>query len=82
MTSCLENRAGFLFCRVLTVWYSQLLVIDSWKLSDMLVSRGQRIMRLACCFPLSFLMKGVRSRGPFHEDIFRVRRVGERTFRP
>ena len=22
-------------------------------------------------------MKGVRSRGPFHEDIFRFRRVGE-----
>ena len=39
-------------------------------------------MRLAWCFPLSFLMKGVRSRGPFHEDIFRVRRVGDRTFRP
>ena len=44
--------------------------------------QGQRIMKLAWCFPLSFLMKGVRSRGPFHEDIFRVRRVGDRTFRP
>ena len=40
MTSCIENRAGFLCCRVLTVWHSQLLVIDSWKLSDMLVGGG------------------------------------------
>ena len=40
MTSCFENRAGSLFCRVLTVWYSQLLVSDNWKLSDMLAGGG------------------------------------------
>ena len=30
MTSCFVNRAGSLFCRMLTVWYSQLLISDSW----------------------------------------------------
>ena len=65
MTSCFVNRAGSLFCRVLTVWYSQLLISDSWgwRVSPDKTQFNQTSAVLLGDHPLTFLLLGVKHAG-------------------
>ena len=65
MTSCFVNRAGSLFCRVLTVWKSQLLISDSWgwRVSPDKTQFNQTSAVLLGDHPLTFLLLGVKHAG-------------------
>ena len=59
------NRAGSLFCRVLTVWYSQLLISDNWgwRVSPDKTQFNQTSAVLLGDHPLTFLLLGVKHAG-------------------
>ena len=65
ITSCLVIRAGSLFCKVLTVWYSQLLMSDSreWRVSPDKTQFNQTSAVFLGDHPLTFLLLGVEHAG-------------------